>query len=115
MCRRTAAAFKKLGMNFDQLARDAGLPSKSQLIEISNGVMEPSKRIIRYLLSKGFSAQWLFTGDGSAFWMDRAMQGESRKTIVTRIKGDLAETIKATRECRDRITDLNKTLKRLMS
>lgn len=90
LCQRTYLAFKRLGMNYDQIARDAKLPSKSQLVEVANGVMEPSKRILRYLISKGFSAQWLLAGQGTVLWIDRNMTQTERAVLLERLREDLA-------------------------
>jgi hypothetical protein len=88
---------------------DAGLPSKSQLIEVSNGIMEPSKRILRYLCSRGFSAQWLLMGQGPVLWMDRDMTDKDRRMLLKRLKSELKELT----EFSGRLLELQMILARL--
>lgn len=110
MCQRVKAAFKRLGMTYEAIAADAGIPSKTQLIEVSNGIMEPSKRILRYLCSKGFSAQWLLIGDGPELWMGSSLSAAAAGSITKQVKKDIAALSKDLSSCVEQITDLKSTL-----
>jgi hypothetical protein len=114
LCARTSYAFDQLKLTFDGIAHDAGLPSKSQLVEISNAVLEPSKRILRYLARKGFSAHWLLTGKGAVYALDDRRGAATRGAIIQRIRGDV-EDLQATAErLMEKSTELSKVLNLLL-
>lgn len=113
MCRRVKSAFKRLGMTYAAIAADAGIPSKAQLIDIANGKIDASKRVLKYLCSKGFSAQWLFTGEGSELWLDKEVSTKSSALIVKQLKKDIGNLTSTLEECADQIANLKATLKKL--
>lgn len=115
LCKRTSEAFKRLGMTYEQIAIDAVIPSKSQLIEISNGVMEPSKRILRYLCERGFSAQWLLTGKGPVLWMDRKPDVQTSRAFIKQIKKEMRALTVSLDEISARTGELKKVLALLSS
>jgi transcriptional regulator with XRE-family HTH domain len=110
MCRRIQVAFKRLGMTYKAIAADAGIPSKAQLIEISNGLMEPSKRVLRYLCSKGFSAHWLFTGEGPELWMGKTGSPANSSVITKQLKTDISTLSDTLDACIDQVARLRATL-----
>lgn len=110
MCKRVQIAFTRLGMTYEAIAADAGIPSKAQLIEVANGVMEPSKRILRYLCSKGFSAHWLFTGEGTVLWMDKGISLNNSSVLTKQLKKEINAVTNALNTCSKQIEELRSTL-----
>ena len=70
LCDRCVQALKDMRYGRLLAAKESGLKSRSQLSEIERYVTEPSKRIINWLIDRGYSAQWVLRGQGPMRWTE---------------------------------------------
>ena len=96
---RCTEAIRQLG-DFTTVATNARM-TPSQLSDMSRHVIEPSKALIRYLGSAGFSVDWLLFGRGPRYFAAKGMDAEAARSLAGALKRDL-DGIKAAFETAER-------------
>jgi hypothetical protein len=94
LCDRFIEVMEEIGIHDAEVAKECKLKSRTTISEIRRHVIEPSKRMILWMLARGYSGHWILTGKGPERWSDVAVIEKENVTLKTRIHNMMVENEK---------------------